>query len=190
MGCISVKMDLPLGESTSIFRSLLCVPAITALLLGGCGTYVPEIQEFPGTTVDSQLLVQAIVRSIHCEIRNAVAYVVDRDKSLASFHNGARTAPWMEKWGVQVQLTLTIDEKSSVAPSAVWTPPNPATALFMLGGGVSASADATRVDTFNYYYTVKDLLALGYCPANDNAQAPPGSLLIQGDLKTKEWLST
>lgn len=64
------------------------------------------------------------------------------------------------------------------------------TALFTLSGGVSALSAATRVDTFNYYYTVKELLALGYCPADDNAQAPLGSLLIQGDLKTKEWLLT
>jgi hypothetical protein len=174
----------------SIFRSLLCAPAITAFLLGGCGTYVPEIQEFPGGTAASQELVHAIVRSIHCDIRNAITYEIDQDKWLASLHNGARTAPWIDKWGVQVALTLTIDEKGTVSPSAVWTPPNPATALFMLGGGINASSDAQRIDTFNYYYTVKDLYALGYCPPDDNAHAPLGSLLIQGDLRTRELLET
>ncbi len=174
----------------SIFRSSLCAPVVVALCLCGCGTVVPEIQEFPGTQVDSQILVQAIVRSIHCEIRNAITHVINQDKRLASLHNGARTAPWIDKWGVQIQLTLTIDERGSIDPSAVWTPPNPMTALFTLGGGISASSEATRVDTFNYYYTVKDLYALGYCPADDNAHAPLGSLLIQGDLKTREWLAT
>jgi len=171
----------------STFRS--GVPAMVALLLGGCGTHVPEIAEFPGTQVDSQELVQAIVRSVHCEIRNAITYVIDQDKSLASRHNGARTAPWIDNWGLQIQLTLTIDEKASVSPSTVWTPPNPVTQLFMLGGGITGSSDATRIDTFNYYYTVKDLYALGYCSADDNAHAL-SSFLIQGNLKTREWLST
>lgn len=156
-------------------------------LLTGCGTYVPELADPPSNQADGQLLVQAIVRSVNCEMRNAVAFVIDRDKELAAI-NGQRTAAWFEKWGVQAALTLTIDEKTSINPTAIWTPPNPATALFTLAGGVSASADATRIDTLNFYHTVKDLYRLGPCPAGDNAAAPMKSLLIQGDLKLRQWL--
>jgi hypothetical protein len=172
----------------SIFRSLLCVPAITVLLLGGCGTYVPEIQEFPGDAVAGQKLVHAIIASIHCEIRNAISDVINQDINMANLNHGVRNAAWIDKWGVAMQLTLTIDEKGSLSPSAVWTPPNPMTALFTLGGGISASSDATRIDVYNYNYTVKDLYAQGPCGSVDNADVPLGSLLIQGDLKTKEWL--
>ncbi len=158
--------------------------------LAACGTFVPEIQEFPANqAVDAnELLVRAIVRSIHCELRNAITYVINQDKDVARLNHGIRSAPWLDKWGVQLALTLTMDEKTTVNPTATWTPPNPATALMSLAGGLTISADGKRIDKLNYYYTVKELYALGACPANDNAQAPVGSLLIQNDLKLKEWL--
>jgi hypothetical protein len=47
-----------------------------ALMLGGCGTYVPEIQENPWAS-DPDRLVVAIVGSIHCELRNAITDIVN-----------------------------------------------------------------------------------------------------------------
>jgi hypothetical protein len=71
--------------------------------------------------------------------------------------------------------------------------------IFTLLGGANISSDATRTDTLNYYYTVKEL----YGPETygsgegctqaylDNlADHLVGSLLIQSDLKLREWLST
>jgi hypothetical protein len=65
----------------------LGVPTYITFMIAGCGTFVPEIQEFPGSSVDGQLLVHAIVNSIHCEIRNAVTYVIDQDKKVAQLNH-------------------------------------------------------------------------------------------------------
>lgn len=55
---------------------------IASLLIGmsvsACGTYVPNIQEFPGDTVDGQLFVQKIVQNINCEITEAVHYIIEQ----------------------------------------------------------------------------------------------------------------
>jgi hypothetical protein len=51
-------------------KAVFCLFA--TIMLGGCGTYVPAIQEIPGGSGDAQILVNAIVRSIHCELKNAV----------------------------------------------------------------------------------------------------------------------
>ena len=48
-----------------------------AMMVTGCGTYVPEIQEIPGA--DSERLVQAIVGSTKCEIKDAIVWVINDD---------------------------------------------------------------------------------------------------------------
>ena len=166
--------------------SRLIWPLTALSVLNGCGTYVPEIQEIPGSSVDGQLLVKEIVRNVHCEVKRAVTYVIDQDKKLAAYNGGVRLAPWLEnKWGVTIQLTLTIDEKGSVNPNLKYTP-NPVTALFTLGAGGAVSSQATRIDTLYSFYTVKDLYLLpkNCAPANP-AQ---GSFLLESDLKLRQWL--
>jgi hypothetical protein len=54
-------------------------------VLSGCGTYVPEIQELPGSPDDGQLLVREIVRSVHCEVQQAIQYVINTDKDWETF---------------------------------------------------------------------------------------------------------
>jgi hypothetical protein len=48
-------------------------------LLSGCGTSVPEIQENPWSQEGGQMLVNAIVNSIQCEIQNAITFVINED---------------------------------------------------------------------------------------------------------------
>lgn len=157
-----------------------------ALFLGGCGTMVPDIQEFPGDSVDGQLIVKSIVESIHCELRNSITHVIDEDRRLAEFQ-GFRVADWLDSWAVQIGLTLTIEEKSSVSPSAVWTP-DPLTALLSLSSGGSLSGTATRTNTLDFYYTVAELYRLGECVDPLPVESPFGSLLVRNDLKLSEWL--
>jgi len=158
-------------------------PAVVFGVLGGCGTYVPEIQEFPAPS--GALLVKEIVRNVHCEVKRAVTSVIEKDKELASI-NGRRLAPWLDKWGVQIQLTLQIDEKSSVNPNLSYTP-NPVSALFTLGAGGSISSQATRIDILHSFYTVQDLVRLPKnCAPADPAQ---GSFLLESDLKLRQWLA-
>src|SRR5437763_1283042 len=115
------------------------VPALFgALMLGGCGTYVPELRDFPnnGSEAKNNELVQAIVVSIRCELRDAVTRVINADPANARFLRG---------WGAQVALTLQLEEKSAVSPNGVYAPLTPLTSLFTLSAGLTASADATRI---------------------------------------------
>jgi hypothetical protein len=173
----------------AMFTMRFVMPLATAILLCSCGVRVPEIQEIPGDTGAGQLLVQDIVTSVHCEIADAVQWVIEHD--LAN-HKANPTQPLATKflatWGVQVTLSLTVEEKSSANPTVVFTPPSPLTSVFTLAGGATLSSDATRTDAMNFYYTITQLLNRHYCtPGIQRGSA--SSLLIKNDLKTVEWLN-
>ena len=55
-------------------------------------------------------MIQSIVTSVHCEIANAVKFVIDRDLELSRKYHQKRYAEWLETWAVQVSLTLTVEE--------------------------------------------------------------------------------
>jgi hypothetical protein len=159
--------------------------AILALALtSACGTYVPEHQEAknfdPRRERDAAYdLENAIVQSVNCELRNAVIDSIGRNPKKSTF---------MQTWAVQMALTLTVSEKTAASPNAFMTflP-----SLFTLLFGGSVSAEATRKDTFNFYYTVTDLNdPTQRCPGDFTLDYPhpSGSLLIRSDLKTEEWL--
>jgi hypothetical protein len=160
-------------------KQLLPLAIAVILSLAGCGTYVPNIQENPWAS-DPNRLVQAIVQSIHCEMKDAVIFIRQHDTEMAT--------DWLfNDWGAQIQLSLTTDEQSGLGPSGKYSPN-----IFTLFGGANVSSDATRIDILNYYYTVNQLYGNGNkCTQNlrDNIDNHPvGSLLIQSDLKLREWL--
>jgi hypothetical protein len=163
------------------------VIGIIALMISGCGTYVPEIQEIPGA--DAQRFVQAIVGSIKCEIKDAVVWVINDDQTNAITYKQQKFADWLLGWGAQIQLTLQVNEQSAISPSGLYSPMK----IFFLGGGANLSSSATRINVINYYYTVPELYGTGkYCTdilkENTRSNYPLGSLLIQSDLKLREWL--
>ena len=166
------------------------IPALlTAGLLTGCGTLVPEIRDFPNNTSEAKNneLVQAIIRSIHCELEDAVTGVINADAATAP-SNRYFYASFLRQWGAQVGLTLQLEEKTIVSPSAVWLPASAPSSIFTLSGGVSGTADATRVDKVNFYYKVRDLYLGRNRKCIRDVNPPSGSLLIQSDLKLAEWL--
>jgi hypothetical protein len=162
---------------------------LLAAVVAGCGTYVPGIPEFPKQPSATQDLMKAILHSVHCEIKNSVQWVVRKDIEFAKQHrDGIRYTEWFDGWGVEGALTLTISEKTELNPTATWVP-NPVTELFKLGLGVEASTEATRINTLNFFYTVKALNTEESCDAFPYVrQHPPGSLLINSDLGLREWL--
>lgn len=162
-------------------RIASAIPFALTFVLGGCGTYVPEIQEFPGDAVDGQLLVEQIVENINCEISDAVNYVIDQDIKLAPA-NGGRTVAWFDSWGIQTTLQLTLDEKGSINPTVNWMPPSPITSIFNLAGGGTLSSEANRVDKLNSYNTVQQFRG------RKCKQRPNGAFLLESDLKLREWL--
>jgi hypothetical protein len=149
------------------------VPICVAATLTGCGTFVPEIQDFGGA-IEGQRFVQAIVTNVTCEMQNAIYDVYTRPPYTT----------FMDEWGVQMTLSLAVNERGAINPTVNWLPPSPATAIFNLAGGVNASAEATRVNKMNAYHLVKDLRTRR-CPDENR---PGGPFLMQSDLKLNQWL--
>jgi hypothetical protein len=179
------ELSMPLRADMRRFVVLSVFFLGGAQLLTGCGTYVPEIVELPGQ--DSYLLVTAIVQSVHCEIANAVKNTID-DAAQGSTVSGRSSAEWLKHWGAQVTLTLTLEEKTTINPTGVLTPVGPLTTIFTLAGSLLGSADATRTDAVNFYYTVPDLYKQAPCHTGIQPKDGATSLLIQSDLKLQEWL--
>jgi hypothetical protein len=149
------------------------VPFLVGGLLAGCGLRVPEIAD-SGDRVEGQQLVQAILINITCELRGAV------NDLRAAYPKGT----FIDGYGIQTTLTLTYEEKGTLAPSVNWLPPSPVTAVFNLGAGLNLSSDATRKNVIDGYYLVSDL-ENARC---SDAARPNGAFLLQSDLKLSEWL--
>lgn len=156
---------------------------VAACWLASCGLRVPEIRDFPhgGSYASNNALVQAIVRSIHCELKDAVTRVLNARAP-------GSDALFLRKWGAQVALTIQLEEKSTANPTAGWLPPSPPSSIFTLSGSFTGSADATRVDKVNFYYKVSELYQGPNGKCERDTTAPTDSLLIQSDLKLAEWL--
>jgi hypothetical protein len=170
-----------------MFPSRSCASLVAAIFVGACGIRVPELQEIPGDTGAGQLLVQDIVQSVHCEVADAVQWVVLHDPFRGRPKQQLATA-FLATWGAQITLSLTVEEKSTLNPTVVFTPASPITSVFTLAGNGTLSSDATRIDKLNFYYTIPQLLDRHYCtPGIQHGSA--SSLLIQNNLRTVEWLN-
>ena len=100
-------------------------PVTASFLISGCGLRVPEIQENPFAPGHAVLMVQAIVQSVHCEMGNALKDVRNSDLEIAAKYHQKPITDFLLHWGAEMTLTLTIDEKSSLAPNLTWMPPSP-----------------------------------------------------------------
>lgn len=107
---------------------------ICALFLASCGTYVPGIQEIGGSPAGQQLVV-AIIQNVTCEVRDSVNDVYSKKHWQKSY---------MDKWGAQITLNLTIEEKTAINPTENWIPPSPVSSIFNLMAGGTVSSDAIR----------------------------------------------
>lgn len=163
---------------------------IFSFALSGCGTAVPEMRDFPNNQTEAQNneLVQAIIVSIHCELQDAITAVVEADEDSNRDHKREYTT-FLDGWGAQVALTLQLEEKTTLNPNGVYLPVSPPTSIFTLAGGLTGTAAATRIDKVNYYFDVKeDLILKRGKRCSRDTDPPRDSLLIQSDLKLREWL--
>jgi hypothetical protein len=161
--------------------ALFSIPVV----LAGCGTFVPGLQEVG----DEALLVQSIVTSVHCDVANAVRAVLDKDSNGNLKRLGPVEKEWYAHWGAEIALTLALDDTTTLAPTAVGMPPSPASAIFTIRGNASISSEAIRTDKVNYFYTMKQLYARAPCKTGLQPQQGAPSIIIQNDLQTAAWLN-
>lgn len=170
----------------SAMRIMLSIFLTTAL--AGCGTVVPDLREWPENdhfgAVD---LVRIIVRSVECELKHTVTDVINTDVNQAKMRANHRYfTEFLNNWGAEVALTFTIVEKSGFNPNATWLPASPASAIFSLSGDASLSAQATRIQKLNIFYTMKDLYLPEGRDCDASGEDPSGSFLIKNDLKLRD----
>ena len=178
-----------------------CFVLLASIELSGCGTYVPEIEEFWGSPDDVSIKVNAITSQVKCELGESVRSLLADDASIAKRDGTPTQLDWLRDWGAQVTLTLTIAESTAVNPGAsinnvldnatttfgktVITSPQ----SFSMGLGVSGSSAATRTDTLTAVYKLSDFAKGG--PKGFSCipvQTANGFLFVQSDLKLKQWL--
>jgi hypothetical protein len=189
-----------------ILATLLAVISVS-----GCGTYVPDLQEFWGTPEDATIKVNKIAGQVVCELHRAVQRVFkDNETNYPTFVAAPGHPPpkphnldWFYKWSVQVNLKLNVAEDTdltpgvslnTVLPSAVTGfPGKPAVTnpqSYLTGFGATLTTTGTRTDQLNMFFSVAELkngqsaIAMSCIPPPTNAD-----LFVQSDLKLYDWLS-
>lgn len=147
----------------------LSLSALT--LLSGCGTYVPDLQNFYESHAPDaeKLKVQGLIQHVACEVIRAVqeVLIIDQDNVAASAsvgHKEPTQLDWLKTWVAQLTFTITVDEKSQINPGAAINQvlPNATTTfahrpsvstgqMFSVGLAAAYSADATRKETLTLY---------------------------------------
>jgi hypothetical protein len=106
----------------SKFKRLAVVMALGIITaFTGCGYVTPELQENRADIVAGQQLVDSIAYNIKCEIQDSVDKIYNNP-------DHRRKSTFLDTWGAQTTLSLQVEEKSTLNPTANWIPPNPATA--------------------------------------------------------------
>lgn len=171
-------------------------------MLAGCGLATPAIQS-PLRAADTDQIIVNIVLHVKHELE-CTAYAL-KINDTGYVRNGKRikNLAWLDKAVAKVTLNLTVDEKTTLAPSLASTkilPNSVATfpqggnvttaRFFTLGLGANLSAEANRKLSVDYTYAVKgDLLAdertlAEQCDAMTGERKKPyAGMLIDGDLK-------
>jgi hypothetical protein len=185
--------------------------AFGVAMLSGCGIYVPDIQEFWGTPVDTKIKVNKISGQVVCELRKAVQQVFwDNQFNRPVFVPDPAHPPpkprdlkWFETWAAQVTLNLNIVENTSISPGLSFPKVlHNVIAPFPVGGNVTTaqssatsiggtlSTTATRTDKLNMFFTVKELKD-GTPSRDKSCLHSPGNayLFVESDLKLYDWLS-
>ena len=91
---------------------------VTFFGLGGCGTYVPELEEFWGNPDDVAIKVNAITSQVKCELGEYVKLLLADDAKISKRDGTPTQLDWLKGWAAQVTLTLTIAELTALNPGA------------------------------------------------------------------------
>lgn len=160
---------------------LLCAAAIA--LFGGCGAYVPEMQEWYEPPESQKITENRLINHIKCELHKGVDDAIR--KYYGAGQRSGNKADWIKDWLATVTLKLTVEEKSSANPGLSWVRTLSDTRSFTLSAGVNASSDATRIETISFTYPLRELRSARPIV---NPCEKPGEILIEGDLKIGQFL--
>jgi hypothetical protein len=204
-------------------RLCLIFVLLGASALSGCGLLVPDIKEIwdkdipadpstnsPKVSGAAQIEYE-IEEKIYCELKFAV-----QEAQHYYITQGAvvQKGLFPPNWAAQVALSLEVDETSALNPGVTLNRvlPNAVSVFgagtsgsvttaqsFSLGFGGTASSTSTRIDRFNPYWSIADLLKpikpnSSCYPENDPFRrlgitpASSSPLLIESDLGIKDWL--
>jgi hypothetical protein len=222
------------------------VAVALACALSGCGTFVPDFGEFYDTAVPDSLI-DAIIGHVHCEMKSQIEFLILDDIALASLDAEKGKPPkrhlqWLDNWGAQLSLTLTVEEKTTLSPGVTLNKVLPnATTVFpsgnittsqleTIGLGASGSSDATRKAVVSWFVDFREFTKEDAEKPSKMAKATakppgkpvtnlmrqltpelaaakrryeqleqqalnsdplckhPGGVLIEGDLRIREWL--
>lgn len=159
------------------------VGILTAVTVGGCGLYVPEMQEWHEPPEQQKITENRIINHIKCELHKGVDDAID--KYYGAGKRSGLTAEWIKSWLATVTLKLSVEEKGTANPGISWVRALSDARTFTLGAGVNGSSDATRIETISFTYPLKDLRAARPIV---NPCANPGEVLVEGDLKIGQFL--
>lgn len=153
-----------------------------SVILSGCGTVVPNTVDWSSDSTDARdtaVMVENITLSVQCELQTAVARIVAEESRRAPGRANRRNyVEFLEDWGAEVALTLTIVENTTLNPTVLLAPPSAPSSIFTISGGFSLANKATRLEKINLFYTVKELNRSG-CAKSTGTSSP----LIYNDLK-------
>ncbi|WP_143275371.1 hypothetical protein [Bradyrhizobium canariense] len=149
-------------------RRALALASCLLPTLGGCGTYVPQQQEvWEGPDITGNMAVD-IKKHIFCELVHAIKFV---NKNLRI--NDGPSIP--DSYGVQMQITLTVEENSALSAGLVL---NQAIRDGTLGLGGNLSSTATRTDTSYSFYNVGKIAGPAKNHWCDTLEVSASSLLM------------
>ena len=167
----------------------LVLAAVSLLpLLSACGLHIPQKDLIAANDIDPRngmsrqgKIESNIIANIRCEVTRGLY------RAIKTGH-----VPWLATWGTTISLNLTWEESSDVNPGLLHTTPIGGTDLFSIGGGLSGSARATRIEAITFTLENKTLLREGMLTNDADQGLDCGALedgvTVSSDLKIDEFI--
>lgn len=158
---------------------------------------VPELEGIAGSRPNDNanpksISINDVVRRVKCEIRDSVADRV-----------GKRDYPWFDKWTIQADLTLLVNQQSGISPGITLSHAfplgnipgritnAPRSVSLGLGGGISTTAVRTEIVSFSM--SIKEIRdefkTMSAAEIYDECH-PISSIDLTSDLGLKEWVDS
>ena len=154
------------------------IGAVVGLCLGGCTT-TPPLQE-------DGVAVSDIVQRVKCELAYAVPDLRGKYPS-GNFQ-------WIKYWTAKVDLTLDVNDQSSLKPNINYVTPMPQvsilgttfTRFWSVGAGGELSTQAQRTEKLSFTLSMKELMD----GRSSKACELPNQKGLLGNLGLQEWVSS